>query len=230
MTKGNEPFLRVQQRSCTCFGTIFVAFLFAASARAQGNPERVTLVAGIGLGDSWSDESRNGDGVNLFAGAELRLFHGSGILVDVSRASHHRLFDSGVRFQGSDVIASASVVGRFGSRRVHPYLLAGVSFVHSERRSEWPVLDLGLSPSTGSLLINFVGTEASRSSSSRLGPSFGGGADVLLQTHVILRTEARFIRRRRSSLLLRPRSGSHTDGSRGRSQGPRQGPFLQPNR
>ena len=132
MTRGNAPFAGIRLGSRAGLGAIFVALLFAVSARAQGNPERVTLLAGLGTGQSWRDESTNGVLVNLFAGAELRLFRGAGILVEVSRASHRRHFDFGGRWQGSDVIASASVVGRFGKRRVQPYLLAGVSFVHSE--------------------------------------------------------------------------------------------------
>lgn len=173
--------------------------VFAASARAQGNPERVTLLAGIGTGQSLSDQSANGVLVNLLAGAELRLFRGAGILVEVSRASHRRYFDFGGRWQGSDVIASASVVGRFGKRRVQPYLLAGVSFVHSERQTEWPVLDYGFSPSTRSLVVNIVDSERSHTSRNAFGPSFGGGADVHLHPRVMVRTEARFY----SSSLLK---------------------------
>lgn len=192
MTKGNAPFAGIRQGSRAGLGAIFVALLFAASARAQGDPERVTLLAGIGTGQSWRDESTNGVLVNLFAGAELRLFRGVGILVDVSRASHRRQFDFGRKWHGSDVIASASVVGRLGKRRVQPYFLVGVSFVHSELQTERPVFDYGFSPSTGSLVGNIVDTDRTRTSTNDFGPSFGGGADVHLHPRVVVRTEARF--------------------------------------
>ncbi len=192
MTKGNAPFAGIRKGSRVGLGAIFVALLFAASARAQGDPERVTFLAGIGTGQSWRDESRNGVLVNIFAGAELRLFRGVGILVDVSRASHRRHFDFGGRWQGNDTIASASVVSRLGKRRVQPYLLAGVYFVHSELEIEWPVFDYGFSPSTGGLVGNIVDTERTHTSSDDFGPSFGGGADVHLHPRVMVRTEARF--------------------------------------
>ena len=94
-------------------------------ADAQGD-ERVAVRGSLGWGQVWGDESSLGTGPSVTGGLKLRPLRRWGLELELTRYSHLRSFDSGVRFSGEGTIVSGNIVYHFSGARAQPFVLGGV--------------------------------------------------------------------------------------------------------
>jgi hypothetical protein len=144
----------------------------AAEARAQAPESRGTVAGIVGMERTWDDEGSLGTGPAVGGRIDWRIFKQTSLEASVDSLSHDR---SGGFFEaeGRTTFAGVSLVQRFGSETIHPYVLGGVHLA-------------GHSGST-----TFDGRRTERDSTD-LGYHFGGGAAFQVNERVEIGPEARF--------------------------------------
>lgn len=143
-----------------------------ADGRAQSSESRGSVAAVFGAGRTWDDESSLGTGPVGGGRVDWRMFGETRIEASVDLMSHDR---SGGFFEaeGRSTFIGASLVQRFGSARVQPYILGGLHLVQH----------------TGS--TTFGDMRAERDSTD-YGYHFGGGFAIRIGERFEAGPEARF--------------------------------------
>jgi len=153
-----------------------VALLISVSpALAQSKPDFSSTASGvIALGTTWDDEGQIGSGP-LFGGRiDRRLFGNTFLEVSIDNLGHTR--DDRFHADGHTTLFSASLIQRFGSQAVQPYVLGGLGIAHHTVTAGFP--DLGI---------------VNESSSTDPGFLFGGGLAIPVARHLEIGPEARFL-------------------------------------
>lgn len=110
-------------------GCLLLALIaLPANLRAQSSESRGSLAAIFGAGRTWDDEGSLGTGPVGGGRVDWKMFGQTRIEASVDLMSHDR---SGGFFEaeGRTTFIGASVVQRFGSTRVQPYILGGLHLV-----------------------------------------------------------------------------------------------------
>jgi hypothetical protein len=149
-----------------------VLVCLSTDARAQTLESRGTVAGIVGAGRTWDDEGGLGAGPVVGGRVDWRVFGQTSIEASIDSLSHDR---SGGFFEaeGRTTFLGVSVVQRFGTGAVRPYLLGGL---HRASHS-------------GSTTFDDVRIERD---STDFGYHFGGGIAIELGERFELGPEARF--------------------------------------
>jgi hypothetical protein len=144
----------------------------ATHARAQAPESRATVGGIVGMERTWDDEGSLGTGPAVGGRIDWRIFRQTSVEASVDFLSHDR---SGGFFEaeGRTTFAGVSLVQRFGSEAIQPYVLGGIH----------------LASHSGS--TTFDGRRTDRDSTD-FGYHFGGGIAFLANERLELGPEARF--------------------------------------
>lgn len=104
--------------------TLMMALLLAGPAWAQTTESRVTASGFAGAGQTWDDEGSLGTGPGGGVRVEARLFGNTRAEAGLDVSWHDRSVGF-FQANGRTIFVSATLVQRFGSRRVQPYVLGG---------------------------------------------------------------------------------------------------------
>lgn len=164
---------------------IIVVFLFiiviASGAEAQTAGMRGAVAAVAGGGRTWDDEGSIGNGTAAGGRVEWRVFGNTSIEGAVETLTHDRrggFFQS----EGRSSLFSVSLLHRFGSPGIQPYVLEGI----------------GLARHTGTTRVD---DRATHRTSTDTAFHFGAGLAVRVGERVEIGPEARFY-------VIRPSHGS----------------------
>ena len=139
---------------------------------AQTRDTRGSIAAIAGAGRTWDDESQIGSGAAVGGRVDWRLIGNTRVEGAVELFGHDR--NDVFQAHGHTVLASASLVQRFGAAAVQPYVLGGVTVAHHSGTTQ-----LGTGPTR-------------RHTSTDTGYHFGGGLAVRLGQRFEIGPEARF--------------------------------------
>lgn len=151
---------------------LLVIISLPAVAGAQSSESRGSVAAVFGAGRTWDDEGSLGTGPVGGGRVDWKLFGETRLEASVDLMSHDR---SGGFFEaeGRSTFLGATLVQRFGSARVQPYVLGGLHLVHHTGSTRF-----------GDMRIDRESTD--------YGYHFGGGFAVRLGERVEAGPEARF--------------------------------------
>ena len=153
-------------------GSFLALVCLAAEAGAQPPDLRGTVSGIVGMERTWDDEGSLGTGPAIGGRIDWRIFKNTSLEASIDSLSHDR---SGGFFEaeGRTTFTGVSLVQRFGSNTVNPYVLGGVH----------------LASHSGSTTFDGIRTERD---STNFGYHFGGGIAFLATERVELGPEARF--------------------------------------
>lgn len=162
-----------------------IVFLFitaiASGAEAQTSDMRGSVAAVAGVGRTWDDEGSIGNGAAAGGRVEWRLFGNTSIEGAIETLAHDRrggFFQS----EGRSNLFSVSLLHRFGSPGIQPYVLEGVGLVRH----------------SGTTRVDDLATQRTSTDTAF---HFGAGLAVRIGERVEIGPEARFY-------VIRPSNGS----------------------